>query len=89
MVSMERGRVNHFIDVLMLLAFMTLFTTGIIKFPRLLPSLGIGYGRLPMSTISLVHDYAGLTLGILIILHFLLHWRWMWNMTKSLFRRGK
>jgi hypothetical protein len=86
---MERGRVNHIIDALMLLVFITLFITGVLRFPRLLPSLGIGYGRLPMNEISLVHDYAGLALGTLIIIHFLLHWRWMWKMTKSLFRRGK
>lgn len=88
MVDMNMGRVYHFIDVLMLAAFILLFSTGIIKFPRLLPTLGIGYGSLPMSQISLVHDYAGVSLGILIIVHFLLHWRWMWGMTKSLFRRG-
>ena len=82
---MKRSRINYFIDVLMVLDFTLLFFTGILKFPRLLPSLGLRHAFLPMNTISLVHDWSGITLGILIMLHLALHCRWLWAMTKGFF----
>jgi len=82
---MDKAKMNYFIDVLMALAFFTLFVTGILKFPRLLPSLGISYSRLPMNLVSQIHDWSGIILGILVFLHLALHCKWLWTMTKNLF----
>jgi len=84
---MDRTMVNYFIDFGMAVTFVLLFVTGIIKFPWLLPSLGISYTGLPMNQINMIHDRSGVALGVLIIVHFLFHFKWMWAKTKSLFKR--
>jgi len=84
---MDRMKVNYFIDLGMAVAFVLLFVTGIIKFPGLLPFLGISYAGLPMNQITMIHDRSGVVLGVLIIIHFLLHFKWMRAKTLSLFKR--
>lgn len=82
---MDRSKINYFIDVMMAIDFILLFATGILKFARLFPHIGLRNAILPMSSISLVHDWSGITLGILIMLHLALHCRWLCAMTKGFF----
>ena len=77
-------RLNQVINAALLISFLILFITGLIKHPALVRYL-IGIA-LPMGQISSVHDAAGVITGILGIIHIILNWRF-W---KSLFRkRGK
>jgi len=87
---MDRSTLNYFIDLLMLIDFIILFSTGLIKFPGVLLYLGVTQ-VIGMSTsfISNLHDWAGITLGCLIIIHILLHLGWFWAKTKRLIGRGK
>jgi len=54
---------------LMLIAFLLSLTTGLIKFPQLQKYFIFIYNYISSSTISRIHDFSGLALIILIIIH--------------------
>jgi len=90
---MNKSKINYIVDSLMLLSFLaTSITGGIIFF--FLPS-GVKQGRfqefmgVEKQIFSLVHDWAGLLLIILVIVHFLLHWGWFTIMTKNLWQKDE
>lgn len=81
--------INYIINVLLLLSFLGVAITGIIKFPGLLKLLGIHYTELPIAEISWIHDRAGLSMAGLVLLHLILNWNWMVAVTKQLFGKNK
>jgi len=83
----DKVRINYFIDCGMILSFLLSFITGIIKFPEWTRYFGDVFLLIPASTLSQIHDYSGLVMGILVISHLVLHWRWIFAMTKSTFTR--
>ena len=84
---MNKARLNYFIDIGLGISFLLVFITGIIKLPGLLQSLDISHLTLPMKNITMLHDRAGIAMGILVIIHLILHWRWIVSMTRDIFRR--
>jgi hypothetical protein len=64
----------------------SLFITGLIKFPGLVGFFGIRFGDLPIGTISGIHDWSGIILIILVFLHLILHWSSLKAMTKRIFK---
>jgi len=61
------------------LVFLGSLATGIIKFPGLLGFFGIDNTSLPRRQINLVHDWSGIILVILIIIHLILNRGWIKN----------
>ncbi|MBW2966420.1 DUF4405 domain-containing protein [Candidatus Woesearchaeota archaeon] len=51
---------------------------------RLYEFLGITKG-----TWKIIHDWAGIIMVLLVIIHLALHWKWIVNMTKNLFSKKK
>ena len=80
---MDRKSLNYFIDVGLLISFLLVFATGIIKFPELQQILGINRMVLPFYEITLIHDWGGLLMSILVFIHLALHWRWIVGTTKK------
>lgn len=85
---MEKNSFKYVIDTSMLAAFLLVFSTGVIKFKYLMSSIGVSYQGLPMREISMVHDWSGLMLGILILIHLSLNFKWLAHMTKKMSGRG-
>ena len=83
----SRGMLNYIIDMGLAVSFLLVFITGLLKFPEIMSLFGIQQNELPMNKLSLIHDYAGLALGILVFAHLLLHRGWLKAMTKKIFRR--
>jgi len=83
----KKARINYWVDVGLVVAFVISLVTGIIKWPGLFRTLRLSYAGLPMNLISKAHDISGLAMGLLVLLHIILHFRWMINMTKNLFKR--
>jgi hypothetical protein len=75
-------RINHVLNILLTISFLIVFTAGVIKFPGFLRTIGLTAMELPMAQISTVHDWAGISMGILVFVT--LAPRWV-----SFFRRGK
>jgi cytochrome b subunit of formate dehydrogenase len=83
----NKARINYWVDVGLVVAFVISFVTGIIKWPGLFRTLGLSYSGLPMLLISTLHDYSGLAMILLVLLHIILHFKWMISMTANLFRK--
>jgi hypothetical protein len=76
----KKSDLNYIIDVLAFFAIIIVAVTGILKFPNLANILGIH--PLPL-WIHPIHDWAGLSLALLMLLHIILHWKWLIAMTKN------
>jgi len=85
---MKRQILHYWIDLLLFITALVVTLTGIIKFPGLLPFLGISYLSLPMGTLTWLHDWGGLVVVFLSLLHTLLHWRWITAMTRKILGKG-
>jgi len=82
---MANPKINYFVDAGMAIAFILVAATGIIKFPRLMRLVGVR--QLPFGTISLIHNWSGIALAALVLLHLILHWKWIVSMTKTFFKK--
>ena len=63
--------------------------TGIWKFGSLLRAIGINpdYANLPMKAMSAWHDWSGVALAVLVLVHLILNWNWIVCTTKSFFKK--
>jgi len=86
---MEKNKIKYFIDVGLLISFIVVLVTGIIKFGTLLRTIGINlnYKELPMSQISLVHDWSGIFMGLFVLVHLILNIDWIIATTKDFFKK--
>lgn len=85
---MNRGILNYWIDIGLAISFFICFITGLIKWPGLIKIIGTSaYKVLHLKNISLLHDWSGLIMGLLVIVHLILHWKWIKAMTKKIFKK--
>ena len=82
---MEKTTIKYIVDVLMGISFILIAFTGIIKFPGFVRYLGMRHADLPMGQFTLIHDYAGIVMVILVLIHLILNWKWISAMTKKMF----
>ncbi|MFA6089214.1 MAG: DUF4405 domain-containing protein [Candidatus Woesearchaeota archaeon] len=90
---MDKPKINYVIDMFLVISFVITAITGIIIF-IFLPG-GVRQGSyqeflgITKSLWSGVHDYAGLTMIVLSLIHLILHWNWIIVMTKRIFKGEK
>ncbi|MBN1386424.1 DUF4405 domain-containing protein [Candidatus Woesearchaeota archaeon] len=84
---MNRAKLNYFVDLLLAISFFLVFFTGLIKF--LAVKFGIIFGWVDFRIINPVHDLSGVVMGLLVLVHLILHWGWIAAMTRSFFRRSQ
>ena len=83
---MNKTKLNYWIDIGLAISFLICFITGLIKWPGLIKLIGTStYKILYVKNISLLHDWSGLIMGILVLTHLVLHWKWIVSVTKSTF----
>jgi hypothetical protein len=76
---MDRLKLNYWIDILLTFSFLIVMITGIIKIPVLnLVSRN--------SILTPIHDLSGIIMSVLVIIHLVLHWKWLVVMTKKMFK---
>ena len=80
---MDRLKQKYIVNVGLIISFLGVFITGLIKFPGLLRSMGIETGGIPFREISKLHDWAGLFMGIFVFVHLVQNWQWIVAMTKK------
>jgi hypothetical protein len=83
---MRRVFLKYLIDLGMLVTFLLCFITGIIKFPGFLRFIGATRNVLPMRDLTLIHDWSGVALGLLVLAHLVLNFPWIITMTRQLVR---
>ena len=85
---MNRLKINYWIDVGLAISFFICFITGLIKWPGLIKVIGVSaYKTIQTSNISMLHDWSGLIMGLLVIIHLALHWKWIVCVTKNMFKK--
>lgn len=80
-------KVNYLVDIILVLTGLVSLFTGIIRFPEVLNYIIVNFRNLVINVnlLNTIHRWTGLALGILVILHFILHWRWVVSVTKRIF----
>ena len=78
----SKTKLKYWIKTITLL-FIISFTTGVIKFPIWAKLLGETYTNLSLKWVTILHDWASLIMGILIIVHMILHKDLLNNMVKK------
>jgi hypothetical protein len=84
----QKSKLKYLIDMGLLVTFSMVFITGLIKFPGLLVAFGTTPREVPMYELSLIHDYAAVIMGFLILGHLLLNLKWLKNMTVKMAREA-
>jgi hypothetical protein len=80
---MNRTTMNYVIDMLMPASAFLCTLTGIIKWPDLVRTPGASSQNLLMELVSAVHDWSGLVVVLLAIIHIAMHRKWLALMTRS------
>lgn len=82
---MNRTKLNYWVDVGLTLSFFICFITGLIKWPGLVKIIGVSaYKVLYVKNISMLHDRSGLVMGLFVLIHLALHWKWIVSVTKNM-----
>lgn len=90
---MKRGDVNYWVNVLLVICLLVVGVTGLIlKFAFVSGEPGVGRRIVFMgfSKMDLLpwHEWFGLAMVVLMILHLILHFNWLKVMTGNLFSKG-
>ncbi|MEM5812847.1 MAG: DUF4405 domain-containing protein [Candidatus Aenigmatarchaeota archaeon] len=83
---MEKEKINYLIDVLMIIALIVVATSGIILYFRDIGFRGESFFWIRRHEIRDVHNYFGFIFIILMITHIVIHFRWIVNMSKKMFK---
>lgn len=86
---MNKNIIKYIVDIGLVISFILVFLTGLAKFPQFYDYIRFIYNIIPRYTLSAVHDWSGLTMGALVLIHLILNFRWMICMTQNIFRREK
>jgi hypothetical protein len=86
---MNKAKLNYWIDVGLAVSFIISFTTGIFKFPGLTKYFIAVYRIIPGYQMAKIHDFSGLIMGLLVLAHLILHWKWIVAMTKNIFKKNE
>jgi len=84
---MKRNVLLYIVDVFLLIFSLIVVVSGLIKFPGLLTLLNIDPFSLPQSEITFLHDWIGIALTVLTLVHILLNWKWFLVMSKKVLNR--
>jgi len=84
---MKRNMLLYIVDVLLFIFSIIVVISGVIKFPGLLPLLNIDPFSLPQAEITFLHDWIGIVLTVLTLVHIILNWKWIKAMSKKLLNR--
>ena len=88
---MNKPKINYIIDILMAIFFAISAVTGIPLY--MLPggvyrggqTIFLGVEKQVWGTI---HTYASFALVVIVLVHLILHWKWIVYMTKSFFKKN-
>jgi hypothetical protein len=83
---MKRNTINYAVDVGLTLSFAVIAVTGILRYRELLQFFARRGIYVDTGPITEVHRWAGLVLTLLVLVHVVLHWRWIVRTTAGLFR---
>ena len=66
---MKKRTITHLTSFILLIVTIICIISGIIKWPGFINALGLTYRDLPMAQITGVHDWTGILMILLMVLH--------------------
>ncbi|MHA2129223.1 MAG: DUF4405 domain-containing protein, partial [Promethearchaeota archaeon] len=82
--GLNRNMGKYLTNIGLLISSILVAFTGILKLPEILLDLGLYYSFSGILTI--IHDWSGLIMGLFILTHLLLNWRWLFGYIKRMIR---
>jgi len=86
---MDRTKLIYLVNLGLAIVFFAVFITGLTKFLALHPFTGINNFVLPWAQISLLHDWSGIAMAALVLIHLALNWEWIVKTTGEIVRGEK
>lgn len=86
---MRKTLIKYIVDFGLLISFLGVTITGIIKFRSFLSMIGINldYASMNMTAYRYVHDWSGLVMALFVLIHLILNWDWIIATTKHYFSK--
>jgi hypothetical protein len=86
---MERNIIKYILDVGLGISFLIVALTGIFKFSGFREFFGIAlsYRDPAMQIISKWHDWSGVAMAAIVLIHLILNFDWIVGMTKGFFEK--
>jgi len=78
---MNKIKIYFWLDILMLIFFIIVAISALLLFT------GLRFEGIRNQDLKLIHNYSGLILIIIMTIHFLLHFKWVTSVGKSLFKK--
>lgn len=92
-MKINKAKINFIVDALGLFAFMVVAITGFWRWwflPDGGSGRGVAYELIELRRLVVLwHNYSGLVLTVVVVVHLLLHWNWIVCMVKSFFTGGQ
>lgn len=73
-----------FVNLAMGIVFISCFLTGFFNFTILTRAFGLTEIILPLALMSDIHDWSGITLCLLVLVHLILNRSWILSMTRKI-----
>ena len=88
---MEKNILKYILDVGLGISFLIVALSGIFKLSEFREFLGISlsYQDPLMHLISEFHDWSGVIMAVIVLVHLMLNWDWIVSMTKDFFEKDK
>jgi cytochrome b subunit of formate dehydrogenase len=86
---MDKNKVKFLVDFAMGISFLLVALTGIFKWPRSPIDFSWVFDIINFRLMSRIHDWSGLILVILILVHLCLNWVWIKCMILGFFRKNE
>ncbi len=87
MIKIDQTKLTYWVDIGLAISFILCGLTGIIKFRLFTNYFDFIFRALGIRLISLIHDWSGIVLALLVLVHLIIHWRWLITETKDLFKK--
>ena len=86
---MSKKLTMYVVDVGLILTFLAVTITGIIKFRSFWSLFGmkLTFADATWGILRTIHDWSGITMAILVLVHLILNWSWIVETTKEYFSR--
>jgi len=78
--------IKYFVDIGLAVAFLLNVITGILKFPSLTSYFRFIFRSISSYTLAWIHDWSGIVLVLLVLVHLILNFHWIVGITKSIFK---
>jgi hypothetical membrane protein len=82
----NKNKINYILNWLAFLGGLAVLVTGIMRFSNVLTFIVINIGPLDTNMLNAVHRWMGVATAAVILVHIILHWRWVVRVSKNFFK---